>query len=147
MTCTICTKHQAILEHTGEPILERGGLVVTHFPKLETEPTVRGHLLIEPRRHILTLAEMNDEEAGALGVLVRTAEAAMHKVLNIQHVYFFRINDRVPHLHFHLIPRYSDTPREFWGTRIMELPGSPKVHFEEIKDMARRLRHSIVAPA
>lgn len=82
---------------------------------------------------------MNPDEAAAFGDLVRLGSAAIKSVLGAEHVYLFRINDKVKHLHAHLIPRYAGTPREYWGTKILEWPGRPTADFDEIKAISRKL--------
>jgi histidine triad (HIT) family protein len=138
--CIVCQKHQNFSDYVGAPIAERGGLVLAHFPFLLDERAAKGHLIIEPRRHITDLTEMNDAEANALGGLARDAVAAIKKLLHAEHVYFFRINDKVPHLHFHLVPRYAGTPKEFWGPKIMEWPGREALALEQIRKLSRELQ-------
>src|ERR1700722_9721126 len=138
--CFLCHKHQHLETYVGEVIAERDGLIVSHFPFLPDEKATKGHLIIEPRRHITDLSEMNDSEAGALGALARDATRAVKTQLKAEHVYFFRINDKVAHLHFHLVPRYSGTPREFWGPRIMDWPDREIVNLSQIQALARRLK-------
>lgn len=146
--CPVCEKHQNLLSHTGAAVFEDGGWLVTHFPKLETEKTTRGHLLIESQRHIQDLTEMNDEEARALGRLIRDGARLVQERLGVEHVYCFRINDKVPHLHFHLIPRYAGTPKEYWGVHIMNCPTSPKLNtLDEIHQTVQKLRHANSGPA
>lgn len=140
LDCGVCSKHNDLLNHTGPAVFDSGGWLVTHFPKLETEKATRGHLLIESKRHIQDLAEMNDEEATSLGRLIRDGADLIKQKLGVEHVYCFRINDKVQHLHFHLIPRYANTPREFWGTNIMTCTTSPKLAtLEEIKAIVDQL--------
>jgi len=136
--CAICDKHKDLAKYTGPAIFDDGGWLVTHFPKVETEKATLGHLLIECKRHILDLAELNDEEAATLGRLIRDGADLIKTKTKAEHVYCFRINDKTPHLHFHLIPRYPDTPKEFWGTNIMACTTSPKLAtLEEISGAAQ----------
>ena len=141
MDCQVCSKQKDLSSHTGPAIFDDGGWLVTHFPKLETEKATRGHLLIESRRHLQDLTEMNDEEASALGRLIREGATRIKERLGVDHVYCYRINDKTTHLHFHLIPRYPNTPKEFWGTGIMACTTSPKLTtLEEIQAVAKLLK-------
>lgn len=83
---------------------------------------------------------MNSEEMSALGQVAETAEKVLKSKLNAEHVYMFRINDKVKHLHFHLIPRYPGTPREFWGLKINEWPNRPILNLNEILMLANSMR-------
>jgi len=135
----ICQKHEDFHSVTGDVIVEKGGWVVTHFPFIDGQKAIKGYLLIEPRRHILDLTEMNKEEALTLGELIRDGAELIKSKMGAEHVYVFRINDKVPHLHFHLAPRYSGTPKEYWGFKISEWPEAPKVGLEEIQKISRKL--------
>jgi histidine triad (HIT) family protein len=141
--CAVCLKHKDLTRHTGPAIFDDGGWLVTHFPKLETEKATRGHLLIESRRHLEDLTEMNEQEAAALGRLIRDGAARIKERLGAEHVYCYRINDKTKHLHFHLIPRYANTPKEFWGTSIMACTTAPKLStLEEIAIICDSLNRS-----
>ena len=131
--CIICHKHKNLSDYTGAILAEEDGLVLTHFPVIDGDKATRGHLLIEPRRHITDFSELTSAEAAAIGALAKRGSELIKSKFEAEHVYFYRINDKVAHLHFHLIPRYVGTPREFWGTRIMEYPDAPKVTLSEIR--------------
>lgn len=140
--CIVCQKHQDFSAVTGEPILEKGGWVVTHFPYLNDEKATKGYLLIETRRHIRDFPEMNAEEAAALGELIQKGSALIQNKMGAEHVYLFRINDKVAHLHLHLAPRYPNTPKEFWGMKVSEWTGNPKVDLQGIQETSRLLKDS-----
>lgn len=120
-------------------IYESGGMVLTHFPFVPDERAVKGWLIVEPRRHIQDMSEMNDQESAALGLVIRKAEMLIKKNLGAEHVYLSRINDKVAHLHFHLIPRYPGTPKEFWGRKIWEYPGFQALTLGEIQQLSEDL--------
>jgi len=137
--CFICKKHRALSEYTGPIIFEHGGLTLTHFPSVPDEKAVEGWLIVEPRRHIEHMSEMNEAESAALGLLLAKAERLIKEKLGAEHVYLQRINDKVAHLHFHLIPRYPDTPKEFWGRRIHEFPGFKTLSLAQIQGLSKEL--------
>ena len=84
---------------------------------------------------------MNDEEVASLGRLIRDGADLIKQKLDVEHVYCFRINDKVQHLHFHLIPRYAHTPKEFWGTNIIACTTSPKLTtLEEIQSVVQTIK-------
>ena len=141
--CMICQKHKNILESTGEVISEKGGWVLTHFPIVDGQKATKGYLLLETRRHIENLTDMNAHEAAALGELICEGSQLMRFRMNAEHVYVFRINDKVPHLHFHLVPRYANTPKEFWGFKISDWPETPKVSLAEIQEISKFLKGSM----
>lgn len=75
-------------------------------------PVSPGHTLIIPRRHIGSFFELTSEERSALLGLLDQAQAELQSRHQPQG-YNIGINDglaagqTVPHLHIHLIPRYS----------------------------------------
>ena len=76
-------------------------------------PVSNGHTLIIPRRHIGSFFETSDEERSALLALLDTAQSALDAEFHPA-AYNIGINDgaaagqTVPHLHIHLIPRYTN---------------------------------------
>lgn len=141
--CFICKKHRAPEEYIGRIIFEHGGLTLSHFPSVPDEKAVEGWLIVEPRRHICHMSELNDTEASALGLMLSKGERVIKEVLGAEHVYLQRINDKVAHLHFHLIPRYPNTPKEYWGRRIHEYPGFKTLSLAQIRSLSEDLAGKI----
>ena len=96
--------------------------------------------MVEPRRHTPGLAELTDEEAQALGLLVARLSRALKESEGAEHVYAFVLGDRVPHLHVHLVPRYPGAPPEYWGVRVDEWPGAPRGDADAVHALCLRLR-------
>lgn len=44
--------------------------------------------------------------------------------IGAEHVYALVLGHHVAHLHLHLLPRYPNTPREYWWPRIDEWPAA-----------------------
>jgi histidine triad (HIT) family protein len=145
MACKICDKHKRH-EKKASPdfIAERGGWRLFHYPQEPGERVIRGHLLLETDRHIEDLAELTEEEAAAMGTFVRDIVGVQRGHLEAEHVYMFRINDKVPHLHVHLIPRYKLTPKQFWGTNITNWSEGPRVGVDSAKVLVEKLRTLII---
>lgn len=115
---------------------------MTHFPFVEAEAATEGRLLIEPKRHIESFEEMNESERQALGIMIFEGERRLKTVLKADHVYLFRINDKVKHLHFHLVPRFKDTPKEFYGVNILKWVRGEALSIEQIQILAEKLKKS-----
>ncbi len=75
-----------------------------------------------------------------MGMLLQKGMTLLKNALGAEHVYFFRINDQVPHFHFHLVPRYPETPKDFWGLKIIDWPKYPKANVAEINELSELLR-------
>jgi diadenosine tetraphosphate (Ap4A) HIT family hydrolase len=80
-----------------------------------------GWLVLKPLRHCEGLESLTEPEAAALGLLLRSACAALQAVTSAAKVYSIFLGEAVPHLHIHLIPRAPDHPEAFRGPRVFEL--------------------------
>ncbi|PLY01909.1 MAG: HIT family protein [Desulfuromonas sp.] len=75
-------------------------------------PASPGHVLIVPRRHLMTTVQASQDELVALFALVPTVQKLLRKCHQID-AFTIGINDgaaagqTVPHLHLHVIPRYT----------------------------------------
>lgn len=139
MECTICKKHRDFELFTGKPIAELGEMVVSHFPVIDGAPVTKGRLLIEPRRHITGDMELTEDESKSLGLLINRSMNLLIRKLGAEHVYVFRINDVVAHFHFHVIARFPNTPKEYWGYKITEWPDDTKLDLEGVKKLSSEL--------
>jgi diadenosine tetraphosphate (Ap4A) HIT family hydrolase len=67
-----------------------------------------GHLLLHSQRHVHGPADFTDEEAGNFVFAVRHVERLLLEITQAERIYTVLIGETGPHLHAHLIPRYSD---------------------------------------
>jgi len=76
---------------------------------LDGRPVFKGHVLVVPRRHYQTLADLPPELTGPLFARVRQVSAAMPAALDGVDGTFIGVNNTVtqsvPHLHVHVVPR------------------------------------------
>ncbi len=76
-------------------------------------PISLGHTLVIPKRHVGSFFELTPEEASEVMSLLKRAKSVLDNEFKPQG-YNIGINDgvaagqTVPHLHIHLIPRYSN---------------------------------------
>jgi len=104
---------------------------------LDTKPVFPGHVLLVPRTHVTTLADLPPDELPTFFTLAQRLERAVEgamdapgSVILINNV----ISQSVPHLHLHVIPRRpKDGLRFFLGPR--HPYGSP----DESGAVARRI--------
>ncbi len=81
---------------------------------LERIQTYRGHcVLVFDPRHATRIDELSPDEWRGLTNDLWTAEKAVYEALKPDHMNVASIGQVVPHLHWHIIPRYVDDPR--WG--------------------------------
>jgi diadenosine tetraphosphate (Ap4A) HIT family hydrolase len=66
-----------------------------------------GWLVVVPRRHVEALDELSEEEAAALGALVRRASAALREAVGCAKTYvvLFAEQEGFAHVHVHVVPR------------------------------------------
>jgi len=85
-----------------------------------------GWLVLMPRRHVTAIADLTDDEARALGTWQVRLSRALHEALGCQKTYIaqFAEAEGFSHVHFHIVPRPSDLPRELRGPRIFQLLGA-----------------------
>lgn len=142
--CLVCQKHQGIIPVPGRVIYEDNLIYISHASILDGQTTAYlGALLIEPKRHIPSLASLTNAEAQRIGLYVAHLSRALQKGENVEHVYEFVTGHYEPHLHIWVIPRYPNTPRAYWGMRVMEWPDAPRGGPEEIAALCDRIRASI----
>jgi histidine triad (HIT) family protein len=101
------------------------GFVVLDTPQtigfLDTRPVFKGHVLVVPRPHVDTLADLPGESVGELFGEVQRVARAVESGLGAGGS-FVAINNRVsqsqPHLHVHVVPRTKgDGLRGFFWPR------------------------------
>ena len=104
--CFICRKHQ------GQEAAPPGGYIhedehwmVCHAPG-RLGPL--GTLFIESKRHFLDYADMNEEEAASLGVVMRKIYSALRLHTDAERIYQYTSIEGVAHFHSWLVPRGKD---------------------------------------
>lgn len=143
MSCVVCEKHLSLEGLPGGVIFQNDLIFVAHFPLSENFRPHYGHLIIEFKRHITNPADMTEKEAIELGLSILKFSRLLQTQLHAEHVYIFRIGDKTPHLHFHLVPRFPGTPKEAWGTSLYESPLGRKATALEIKDISSKISSSL----
>ena len=139
--CLVCRKHRGEISEPGGAIYDDGLVRAGHtLLGPHGAPAYLGYLFVEPKRHAAGFADLTDREAQALGVLVARLSRALTRGGGAEHVYAFVLGDHVPHLHVHLVPRYPNTPREYWGVEVTGWPDAPRGGPDEIAALCDRLR-------
>jgi histidine triad (HIT) family protein len=110
---------------------------------LDHRPVFKGHTLVIPRQHVVTLPELPDALLVPVFSVARRVAAAMEGGFGADGTFVAnnnRISQSVAHLHVHVVPRHKkDGLRGFFW---------PRVKYEsadEAADVAARLRAAIEA--
>jgi diadenosine tetraphosphate (Ap4A) HIT family hydrolase len=103
-----------------------------------------GWLVLVPRRHVTSLADLTDPEAASLGCWQVRMSRALQQVVGCQKTYLvqFAEADGFSHVHFHVIPRQADLPPELRGPRVFQLLGAadrPHVSNEQVAEISSAL--------
>jgi diadenosine tetraphosphate (Ap4A) HIT family hydrolase len=84
--------------------------------------SLAGWLVLLPRRHVTSLAELTDPEAAALGVWQVRLSRALTEVTGCVKTYVIQFAEKegFAHVHFHLVPRMTGLPPERRGPAIFK---------------------------
>ncbi len=119
---------------------------------LSKNQTYRGQcqLIFDPR-HAARLDQLLPEEWAAFSADLFVAQRAVARVVGPDHMNIESLGNVVPHLHWHIIPRYLNDPRwgmPIWTTPLAEMPDHrllPAVRDGLIEAIRRELDAPMVA--
>lgn len=78
---------------------------------LDINPNTDGHMLIVPKKHVVTINDIDSELAGHIVEIEKKMYSLLKEKLNVEGLTIVQNNDLgqdVKHYHVHLIPRYKD---------------------------------------
>jgi diadenosine tetraphosphate (Ap4A) HIT family hydrolase len=116
-TCFYCEKDQRLYDL----MIEICQLDVSTL-YLFKEQTYRGRCLVAYKGHVNELFELQETELKSYIKDVAKAAAAMKKAFSPNKINYGAYSDKLPHLHFHLVPKYQDGPS--WGSTFEMMPAS-----------------------
>lgn len=99
-----------------ESIWRSGGWRVAH----SFNSSLPGWLVVIPTRHVEALDELSGDELLALGPLLGHLTGALRDVTGCVKTYVMLLAEAegFAHVHFHVVPRGADLPRERRGTSV-----------------------------
>jgi diadenosine tetraphosphate (Ap4A) HIT family hydrolase len=108
-----------------------------------------GWLVLVARRHIEAIAELTDEEATELGILLQRASLALKEVTGCLKTYVIQFAEMAehPHVHFHVVPRMADQPEDRRGTNVFEylgMPESERVDEQTMNEIAAKVQQFLL---
>lgn len=108
---------------------------------LDARPVFKGHLLVAPREHVETLADLPAGKVGPLFLRVQRISTVMPEALGCQGTFVAEnniVSQSVPHLHVHVVPRTKGD-----GLRGFFWPRQKYASAEEAAQYAGRLRAAL----
>ena len=84
------------------------------------EQTYRGRCVVAYNGHVNELYELSDSDLTGFMQDVTRVARAMKCAFNPAKINYGAYSDKLPHLHFHLVPKYVDGPS--WGTTFTMMP-------------------------
>jgi len=110
---------------------------------LDARPVFKGHVLIAPREHVVTLADLPASHVGPFFSRVQRVSAAMPAALGCQGTFVALnnvVSQSVPHLHVHVVPRTRGD-----GLRGFFWPRQRYASDDEAAEYAARLRDTLAS--
>ena len=101
--------------------------------------------LVYDPRHVIRLDQLSSEEWLEYAANLRAAEAGIMSALKPDHVNVESLGNAVPHLHWHIVPRYKEDGRwggPIWMTQQGEMPNRI-LEETEYETLAKKIVESI----
>jgi diadenosine tetraphosphate (Ap4A) HIT family hydrolase len=116
---------------------------------LAANQTYRGHCqLIFDVRHVARPDQLSASEWASLCADLFAAQAAIVRTVSPDHLNVESLGNVVPHVHWHIVPRYRDDPRwglPIWLTSLAEMIHTP-LPVGERAALIRHLREALGVP-
>jgi len=119
MNCVLCKED--LLPEEGQLIWRGDDCRVI----LVNDPDLPGFCRVIWNHHVSEMTDLNYGEREHLMALVFAVEDAVRHVMHPDKINIAALGNRVPHIHWHIIPRYQDDaffPESAWSQRTQELP-------------------------
>ncbi len=94
---------------------------------LVNDPDLPGFCRVIWNRHVAEMTDLSHGERDHLMALVFAVEEAMRHVMHPDKVNIATLGNMVPHIHWHVIPRFRDDaffPGSAWSQKTQETPKS-----------------------
>ena len=104
---------------------------------LVNDPDLPGFCRVIWNRHVSEMTDLSYGEREHLMALVFAVEEAVRHVMHPDKVNIAALGNMVPHIHWHVIPRYKDDaffPGSAWSQRIQESDLSKLVERKQLAD-------------
>ena len=109
---------------------------------MDINPLSRGHTLVIPYEECPTMDGLSEDSASSLGAAMHIICRAIMKVTGAKNYNLIQNNGEkagqtVPHLHFHIIPRYPESTHSFvWNPRPIDHSDASELSKEILYELA-----------
>jgi diadenosine tetraphosphate (Ap4A) HIT family hydrolase len=114
--CQMCTKWH------DEPEMRVAMLERCHV-MLNRDQFFPGYCFVFTRSHVTELFHLDSEARTAVVNEVSAVAAALNRVFNPAKINYELLGNMVPHMHWHIVPRFTDDP--LWPRPIWSEPHKP----------------------
>lgn len=109
------------------------------------DTALAGWLVLVPRRHVTSIADLTGEEAATLGHWQVRLSRALRDVTGCVKTYVVQFAERegFEHVHFHVVPRMPDVPDDRRGPAVFHYLNPPTgqgIDDEQRDNLVRALR-------
>lgn len=108
---------------------------------LYKEQTHRGRCNVALDRHVKELFDLSEKELAAYMNDVARVAAAINKVFKPGKINYGAFADKLPHMHFHIVPKYEDGAN--WGLNFEMNPGKVYLTDAEYKEMIEAIKKNL----
>jgi histidine triad (HIT) family protein len=107
---------------------------------LDIMPANKGHVLVIPKKHYETILDITNEDLINLTNTLKKVSEMVYKGLNSEGFNIINNNYKVsgqvvPHIHFHIIPRYSDDNLKMDWRHLKYEENEIKEYLDKIKSL------------
>ena len=108
-----------------------------------------GWLVLIPRRHVASIADLTDAEAAVLGLWQVRLSRALRDVTGCRKTYVMQFSEKegFSHVHFHLVPRMADQPADRRGPAVFGYLGGDALSEERRDELAAAIGAALKRPA
>lgn len=141
--CDVCREINGDIEVPGGLLWDSALVLAFHVPPLLKLEQLIGHLLIVPRRHADTWADLTAGEASEIGTAAAALSGPLRDLTRAERIYSAVVGHHSAHFHLHVFPRYPGTPKKFWFQDVDAWEGSPKGDADQIGAFVGQLRSAL----
>lgn len=135
-SCFYCEKDQRL----NDLMIEICELKVSTV-YLFKEQSYKGRCVVAYNKHVNELFELEDTELELFMKDVKRVAATIQRVFKPNKVNYGAYSDKLPHLHFHLVPKYEDGLN--WGSTFEMNPGKVLLSDKEYKEIVDLIKENI----